>query len=242
MIFRFIRGLITGTPLLADLIEAETADTLDLSNGVSVEVGTASYKSTRGYTFAAVLCDEIAFWPTDDAASPDYEILDAVRPGMSTIPGAMLLCASSPYAKRGVVWDTFRRAYGKDDPETLVWRAPTRTMNPLVPQSLIDRAIERDPAAASAEYGAEFRTDVEGFVAREVVEACTAPGVYERPPVSGVRYVAFVDPSGGSVDSMTLAIAHREGKVDILDAIRERHAPFSPQDVVSEFADPRFAR
>jgi len=77
VIFRYIRGMISETPLLADLIERETADTLELSNGVSIEVGTASYRSTRGYTLAAVLCDEIAFWPTDDSAEPDYAILDA---------------------------------------------------------------------------------------------------------------------------------------------------------------------
>ena len=130
VIFRYVRGLIANTPLLAPLIERETADTLDLSNGVTIEVGTASFRSIRGYTMAAVLCDELAFWPNDNSTSPDYEILDAVRPGMSTIPGAMLLCASSPYARKGALWDAFRRWYGKDDPEALVWKAPTRVMNP----------------------------------------------------------------------------------------------------------------
>ena len=37
-------------------------------------------------------------------------------------------------------------------------------MNATVPQVVIDRAYEDDPAVASAEYGAEFRTDVESFV------------------------------------------------------------------------------
>jgi hypothetical protein len=156
---------------------------------------------------------------------------------MSTIPGAMLLCASSPYARRGALWDAFRRYFGKDDTGLLVWKAATRTMNPTVPQAVIDRATERDAASAAAEYGAQFRTDVETFVSREAVEAVTRPGVYERPPVPGVRYVGFVDPSGGSSDSMTLAIAHREGAVAILDAVRERCAPFSPQEVVAEFAE-----
>src|SRR5271166_1142847 len=43
--------------------------------------------------------------------------------------------------------------------------------------------------------------------------------------------------SGGTSDSMTLAIAHR-GERDrvILDAVRERRPPFSPDDVVLEFA------
>jgi hypothetical protein len=235
-IFRYARALIADTPLLAGLLESETAESLNLHNGISIEIVTASFRSVRGYTVVAALCDEIAFWPTDDSAQPDYEILDAIRPGMATIPGAMLLCASSPYARRGGLWDAFRRYFGKDDADVLVWKAPTRVMNPTVPLSVIDRAMERDPASAAAEYLAEFRTDVEGYVAREVVEALISPDVFERPPLSRFRYVGFVDPSGGSADSMTLAIAHLEGKVGILDAIHERRPPFSPEDVVTEYA------
>jgi hypothetical protein len=39
-----------------------------------------------------------------------------------------------------------------------------------------------------------------------------------------------------SADSMTLAIAHREGDRAIVDGIRERRPPFSPESVVAEFA------
>jgi hypothetical protein len=56
----------------------------------------------------------------------------------STVPNAMLLCASSPYARRGALWDAHRRHFGKDGDPILVWQAPTRTMNPTVPQSIID--------------------------------------------------------------------------------------------------------
>jgi len=118
----------------------------------------------------------------------------------------------------------------------LVWKAATRTMNPTVPQSVIDEAMEADPAHAAAEYGAEFRSDVETFVSREVVDAAVVPGRHELPPVPGVQYVAFVDPSGGSADAMTLAISHRgDGDRVVLDAVRERRPPFSPDDVVLEF-------
>jgi hypothetical protein len=235
-IFRYIRALLTQVPMLAKLITREDRETFDLENSVTIEVGTASFKSVRGYTIVAALCDEIAFWPTDDSAQPDYEILDALRPGMATIPNAMLLCASSPYARRGALWDAHRRHFGKDGDTTLVWQAPTRTMNPSVPQRIIDEATERDAASAAAEYGAQFRSDVESFVNREAVDACVSVGVRERPPMPDVSYSAFVDPSGGSADSFTLAIAHQEDDVAVLDAIRERRPPFSPEDVVLEFA------
>jgi len=83
-------------------------------------------------------------------------------------------------------------------------------MNPSLRQSVVDRAFEDDPESARAEYGAEFRSDIEQFVSRETVEACVTRGVTIRPPLSSVSYRAFVDPSGGSSDSMTLAVAHRE--------------------------------
>jgi hypothetical protein len=236
-IFRYTRALLTQVPMLAKLIEREDRETFDLNNSVTIEVGTASFKSVRGYTVVAALCDELAFWPTDDSAQPDYEILDALRPGMATIPNAMLLCASSPYARRGALWDAHRRHHRKDGDPILVWQADTRTMNPTVKQSVIDEATERDPASAAAEYGAQFRSDIESFVNREAVEACVALGVRERAPLSGVSYSAFVDPSGGSADSMTLAVGHRQDDVAVLDAVRERKPPFSPEDVVSEFAE-----
>jgi hypothetical protein len=102
----------------------------------------------------------------------------------------------------------------------------------LRPQRVVDRAYERDPLAAAAEYGAEFRSDIGAFVSLEAAEACVAPGVHERRLLSSESYVAFTDPSGGSADSFTLAIAHRErdGRV-VLDCVRERQPPFSPEAV-----------
>jgi hypothetical protein len=237
VIFRYIRALLTHIPMLQKLVARETADAFDLSNGTTIEVHPASMRTTRGYTIVAALCDEIAFWPHEDAAEPDYEILNALRPGMATIPQAMLLCASSPYARRGALWDAYRRHWAKDDDPVLVWRAPTRQMNPTVGQHVVDAAAEQDPASAAAEWLAEFRSDIESYITREAVEACIAYDVRERPPMERTRYFAFVDPSGGSADSMTLAIGHKDNDVVVLDALRERRPPFSPDDVVAEFSE-----
>lgn len=80
-------------------------------------------------------------------------------------------------------------------------------------------------------------TPEDRFVSREIVEECVTRGVEERPPLSNVRYFAFCDPSGGSNDSFTLAIAHREReKRVVLDVLRERRSPFNPADVCAEFS------
>jgi len=236
-IFRYIRALLVEVSMLARMVEREAAEEIDLSNSVTIEVGTSSYRAVRGRTLAAALCDELAFWSSDNSANPDYEVLDALRPAMATIPTAMLLCASSPYAQRGALYDAHRRHFGQDGSPVLVWQAATRIMNPTVPQRVIDEAMVRDPVSAGAEYGAQFRTDVEAFVSREVIERLVPPGVVECSPVAGTRYQAFCDPSGGASDSMTLAITHQDGRRGILDAVRERKAPFSPESVVAEFCD-----
>jgi len=235
-IARYARALLTGIPMLRRMLEREVADAFDLNNRVSIEIATASGRSVRGFTLVAALLDEVAFWPTDDSANPDYAVLDALRPAMATIPNAMLLCASSPHARRGALWDAYKRWYGKEG-GPLVWQADTRSMNPTVPQRIIDEALERDTSAAQAEYLAQFRADLEPFVRREVVEACVSPGVHERPYDSAQTYFAFVDPSGGAADSMTLAIGHREKDIFFLDLVREKKPPFSPEAVVAEFRD-----
>jgi hypothetical protein len=241
VIRRFIAGLLHSVPMLKSVIEEERTESIELKRSVSIEIHTASFRSTRGYTIVCALLDELAFWPSEDAADPDVEVINAVKPGMATIPGAMLLCASSPHARRGALWEAHRRHFGQDGDDVLVWQAATRDMNPTVPQSFIDKHIADDPARASAEYGALFRIDVESFVSREVLDHCVIAGRKELPRVDGVRYVAFCDPSGGSADSFTLAIAHIEGANGtsrvVLDVVRERRPPFSPDSVVSEFSD-----
>ena len=133
----------------------------------------------RGRTIVASLNDEIAFWRTDeDTANPDSEIIGALRPAMATVPGSIMLKASSPYSRRGVLWDDYQKHFGKDT-AMLVWQAATLVMNSTVPQSFIDDEVEKDPANAAAEFGAEFRSDIEAFVSREVVEACTMTDRFE---------------------------------------------------------------
>jgi hypothetical protein len=188
------------------------------------------------------LCDEIAVWETDEhSAEPDVEVINAVKPGMATIPGAMLLCASSPHARRGALWEAHRKHFGQDGDPVLVWQAPTRAMNATVRQSFIDAHVQDDPARAQAEYFAQFRTDVETFISREVVEAAVVAGRYELPRVEGGFYTAATDPSGGSNDSFTLSIDHVETDASgvrraVLDVVREAKSPFSPDAVVAEYA------
>lgn len=226
-----------ASPILRQLVVGRTSDALELTNGITVEVRAASFRRLRGPTYIAVIADEAAFWYSEEtSANADTEILNAVRPGLATT-GGPLIVASSPYARRGELWSMHKRHFGPNgDPLILVAQGASRDFNPSLSQSVVDRALERDHAAASAEYLGVFRSDIESFVPREAVETCVEAGLRERAPLSDLRYSAFVDPSGGSSDSMTLAIVHKEGDLAVLDAVRECKPPFSPADVVAEFA------
>ena len=152
VIFRYVKALLLTVPMLSKLVEREVAEAFDLNNGVSIEIMAASYRSLRGYTVISALLDELAFWRSDESSNPDSEIIAAIRPAMATIPNAMLLCASSPYAQRGALFTAFKAHFGRDGDPVLVWRAPTRTMNPTVSQATVDAAMETDPASAASEY------------------------------------------------------------------------------------------
>jgi hypothetical protein len=62
------------------------------------------------------------------------------------------------------------------------------------------------------------------------------PWRLELSPSAGIQYSAFVDPSGGQQDCLTLGIAHTEGDRVVLDCVREVQAPFSPKVVAADFA------
>ncbi len=233
----YIEGVFNSSPVLSGLVVNRTADTLELSNGISIEVRAANFRRLRGVTAVAVIATEAAFWLSDETSgNPDSEILNAVRPSLATT-GGPLIVITTPYARRGEVWELYRKHYGPaGDPAILIAQGTTRDFNTTLSQAVINRALARDHAAASAEYLAQFRSDVESLLAREAIEAVTIPGRYELPPVAGAQYSAHVDPSGGSADSMTLAIARMENQAGVLCATRECRPPFSPEAVVSEFA------
>jgi len=238
-IMHYVKGVLEHPELKSTVVKS-LVESIELNNRVSIEVVTASISAVRVRTVIAGLLDEIAFWRSEEtAANPDMEILRALRPAMLTIPGAMLLGASSRYARRGVLWDNFTRYFGTDA-GPLVWSADTVTMHPSVDRELIRAEYEKDPIAAAAEYGLEWRSDVAAFIPLEVLQDCIEDGVRELPPSRAYAYKAFVDPAGGSgSDSMTLAIGHleRNGSTAALDAIREVRPPFKPSAVVKEFAE-----
>jgi hypothetical protein len=231
-VMRYVAGLLHSKPMLERMIYREQGESIELTNRTVIEVSTASFRAVRGYTLAAVIADEIAFWRSDESANPDREIINALRPAMATLDGR-LIALSSPYAKRGALWDTYRKHYGKPG-SILVAQADTLTMNPSLPKRVVDEAMERDPEAASAEYMAQFRSDLETYLLREVVDAAVRTSPLELPFNRAHRYHTFVDPAGGGADEYCLAIGHKEGDDTVVDVLRARRGV--PAEITAEYA------
>ncbi len=237
VIHAYVSGALEQSELLRHLLVSRTSTALRLSNNVQIETRAASFRRLRGVTCIACIADESCFWQSESSANPDYEILNSVRPSLATTQGPLVIC-STPYAKTGATWEAYSRDFGpQGDAAILVATGPSLTWNPSLDPRVVERAYARDPVAAAAEFGGEWRSDISAFIAREAVMQCVDTGVQERPFCQGVKYRAFVDPSGGSNDSMTLAISHVEGERILLDLVREVRPPFSPESVVAEFCE-----
>ena len=102
---------------------AVNSETITLTNGIEIKCVANSFRSIRGPTVVCAIFEELAFWRDDNSANPDKEILRAVRPSMLTAKGSVLIGISSPYAKRGLLYEKHRDHYGRDDSKVLVWQA-----------------------------------------------------------------------------------------------------------------------
>jgi hypothetical protein len=225
------------------IVSALIADQSGISRcSIAAEVRPASAKKLRGPTFIGLICDELAHWALEEyLQDPDVAILAAARPGMLTMRAAgwgMVVMTSSPFVRRGELWNMYDQHYGKDETDYLVALGSTRAFNPLVPQSEIDRELAKDYETNKAEYLSLWRDDLEGYVRREAVESCISYGVYERPWSPGNVYFAFMDPATGSgSDSWTLCIGHVKGgtgNVIVIDLLREWRPGFKVHEVVDE--------
>jgi hypothetical protein len=233
-VYRYAAAIIDHVPLLAGLVESRTADTLSLSTGVDLEIQAASWRRARGGTAIAVCLDECAFLASaEDSSNRDEDIYAAVKPSLATTGGPMLL-TSSPSTMEGIVHRLHRRHYGSaGDARVVVVHSDSRTLNPRLSQSVVDRAYEDDPASASAEYGGEFRQQISAYLPRAVIERAVDYGVGGRTALPGVQYMAFVDVAGGSgSDAFTCAVGHKRSddgrEMCVIDALFIIAPPFCP--------------
>jgi hypothetical protein len=213
--FNYIKGYFEEVPTLAKLVKHIGDDSIELRNRVVIEVHTNSYRSVRGRSLLCVICDEVAFWRDENSASPDIETVGAVTGGLARVKGSMLILISTAHKRSGLLYQRWKDAYGRNDPDVLVVKGSTQLYR--------------------AEYLSEWRDDLSTFISRDLLEAAVDRDVLVRPPIDGVVYQAFTDTSGARNDSFALGIAHHDRDRSVVhDLLFERHPPFDPYAVTEE--------
>ena len=104
IVLSYIKALFASIPDLGAMVKRETRFGLDLDNSVAIEVTTNNFRQARGRTVLLAILDEVAFYRSDDSATPDYEVYRAVVPSLATLPDSLLVAISSPYRKAGLLW------------------------------------------------------------------------------------------------------------------------------------------
>jgi len=233
----YLRSIFTVSEILQSAVSRETQEGFELTNGNRIEILSGDWRTIRGYTLLACIVDEAAFFGVDEESKvrSDSELIRAIKPALATVRGK-LIAISSPYARRGWCYETYKKNHGNDSGKILVWNCPSRTMNPTLSQTIVDDAIAEDFQAAKSEYLAEFRDDVAAYLPLQVIEKLVVKDRHQLSPDSRLTYRAFADVSGGRSDDAALAIAHQEKDKTVIDSVRCWKAPFNPAEVVMQMA------
>jgi hypothetical protein len=211
IVLGYVRAYFDDVPELKAMITRETRDGFELANGVDVIIAASDFRGVRGRSVLCAVLDETAMLRDELSARPDTELYAALTPGMLTLKDqAMLVGISTPLTKTGLLWQRFAKHYGKNDPDTLVVRATSLQLNPLLDAATIAAEIAADPVKKRSEYLCEWREGVSNFISSDILDAVTLKGKLVLSPRSDVAYTAFADVSGGVHDSHVVAIAYRE--------------------------------
>jgi hypothetical protein len=239
-VFDYVKGFLDASAALRREVAAVTQQEITLRNGIVIAVHANSFRTVRGKTCVAAIFDEAAWWRDDTSANPDLEVYRAVMPSLATTNG-MLVGISTPYRKVGLLHQKHRDHYGQDSDDVLVVQGSSQTFNSTLSDETIATQRAADPLAASSEWDALFRIDVSSYLDdRQIEQAVEIGRPLELPPMlhfGGPTYQAFTDSAGGvGSDSYTLAVAHREDDLYVLDLVRGTEGIFNPQEVTKQYA------
>ena len=118
----------------------------------------------------------------------------------------------------------------------MVVNAASRRMNPTLSEAIVARAYERDAQAAMSEFGGAFGLTSAGFSTlrwstRRLIVAFwfgrrRRTWTIARPAIR----------AAGRMIRFTLAVAHDEGEIAVLDCLVEIKSPFNPTAAVDDMA------
>lgn len=230
--YSYLRAYFEKSPILRTLLADEPrAQSLDLVNRLQVRCFPTVAGSMRSWSIPVGIMNEPQLYQLEGSANSDVEIQVAMRRGMVGFARTKLVKIATPYMKSGVVYDDFTQAFGRPDPDRLVWRSTTALMNPSITEARLAQQRRLDPVRFEREFEAVFADDVAAFVPRAWIEAAVQVGRFELPPNRSVRTVAVIDPSGGGLDAFTFSIVFLMPGGRVVQAVMKgqaRHGAIAP--------------
>ena len=253
---KLAKKIIAANPLLSREVivkqkEIERAD----ANGTLMILPAGDAVGSHGKTYLFVGYDEIhgyRNWDIFEALAPDPTRLDALT--WITSYASIYNTAGAPLydlmhqGKRGEDPRLLFSWYGADygtDPEFAELQSAERRANPSMDSWGNSEYLEQQRRRLPTHKYRRLHLNLPGmpdgtyFDAQRVMDLVAA-GRYYLPVREDVRYVAFVDMSGGSSDDASLGIAHYDDTHQraVLDVIvtQAGRPPFNPRDAVRKFA------
>lgn len=241
-IFKYCEGLLdVAAP---KFIKRATREEIELANGVEISIKAGNYAGIRGFSVVLGICDEAAFMRDESGgySSPIQEIYNSLIPSLipekDGLPGGKLLFLSTPRSKSGMLFERFEEYWGIDNPDVLCWRGSTEEMHPgYISEAKVQKDLTRDRSLFQAEWLGLWREDISNLMDADLLRSAMGDHL-PRPYDPSKRYVGFIDASSGKSDSFTISIGFKEtyGGQIVIARAEERRAPFTPGDVVKEFA------
>ena len=203
--------------------------------------------AARGRFMPCAVMDEAAFFRDSNHKVNDQDIFDAIKPRIA--PEGQLVLLSSPWMENGLLYELWRRNYGKPF-DAIVAHAPTGLMRADDASILRDIELERkvDPEKCARERDAEFMTSNAAafFNPRAVAATLCADVVRDSERAYSTKAVggdfAFRRNSTAFVACATREIEledkSRKRVFDIVDLCEEmpRGAPLKPSETCARGA------
>jgi len=225
---------------LKKLIRRVTAEEIELRNDVAIQVFPCSIARVRGQSLICFIGDETAYWKIE-GRDVDVEVLDAARPGLD-FSYSKLIKISTPYMRRGEIFQDFKEYWGKPNDDVLVFQGSTELFNPAFyerKKKQLERLKKRKPLTFETEHLAYFRSDLSNMYDSIVIDnAINFDRPLELPYIEDFEYKSFVDVAGGGGrDSYALAIGHLEGERIVIDVVRSSVPKFNPDEVTAQYCE-----
>jgi hypothetical protein len=198
----FVKWFLMESPILAEQVVSETADSLSLAGGCLIEAVPCSARSSRGRANGIVILDEAAHMVDSLGNASLPALLDALTPPLAQFgPLGLLLVISTPLDASGPFFELEQQAASGQFEDMAALHLPTpEAMPELAAEAEQERA--RNPRRYEREWLGEYTSGEESFPV-EIFDQCTDPD-YVPPYADPQRLAVFALDGAVSRDAMAL--------------------------------------